>query len=167
MEFIMNNRKWYLLAIILLLFTSVFLTRKFKKNYAPPIELAAISIKDLNGNIVDLSKLSGKPLIINFWGTWCGPCREELPGFEKVKEAYGDRVNFVMVSDEPLDKIIKFKEANKYTFSFFQLQKTFHDLGITSVPFTYFYDADGGLIYKKKVELSEDELEGLVKTMVD
>ncbi len=163
----MNNGKWYLLAIILLLFTSLFLARKFKKSYAPPIELAAISIKDLNGNTIDLSKLSGKPLIINFWGIWCGPCREELPNFEKVKEGYGEKVNFVMVSDEPVDKIIKFKEANKYTFLFVQLQKPFHDLGITSVPFTYFYDAVGRLIYKKKVELSEDELEELVKKMVD
>ena len=163
----MNNKNWYLLVIILLLAISFFVARKFKKNYAPSIELSAITLKDLSGNIVDLAKLSGKPLVINFWGTWCSPCRQELPGFQKVKEKYRDKVNFVMVSDEAVDKIITFKEANNYTFLFVQLQKNFRDLGITSVPFTYFYDADGRLIYKKKVELSEEELEGLVKKMID
>ncbi len=163
----MNNKNWYLPVIILLLAISFFVARKFKKSYAPPIELSAITIKDLNGNIVDLSKLSGKPLVINFWGTWCGPCRQELPGFQKVKEKFGGKVNFLMVSDEPVDKIIKFKDANNYTFLFAQLQKPFHDFGITSVPFTYFYDADGRLIYKKKVELSGEELEELVMQMID
>jgi len=53
---------------------------------APPFSLA-----DVNGNRVDSSQFSGKPTVINFFATWCPPCREEIPGFVAVYDKYRDR----------------------------------------------------------------------------
>ena len=71
-----------------------------------------------------------------------------------------------MISDEPLSKIRQFQQTNPYHFTYAQSQKPFHDLGITSVPFTYFYNAKGKIVFKKKDSLGEEELEELIKEMI-
>lgn len=162
----MNKRSLYLMGLVLLLLISIFIVKNVYKNYTPQINLSGLAIKDLNGSIVDLAGFTGKPLVINFWGTWCGPCRQELPGFEKAKKKYGSQVNFLMVSDEPVKKIMKFKAENNYTFFYAQSQKTFHDVGITSVPVTYFYDAKGNLIFKKKDPMNDEVLNEIVEKMI-
>jgi thiol-disulfide isomerase/thioredoxin len=163
----MNRRLFYLMAIILLLIASVFIAKKLKKRYAPSINLSGITLTDLNGSTVNMAGFTGKPLIINFWGSWCGPCRAELPVFEKAKEKNGSQINFVMVSDEPFDKIIKFKAENNYTFFYAQSQKRFKELGLNSVPITYFYDAKGRLIAKKKDTMNEEELNAFIAEVVN
>lgn len=109
----------------MILITSFFIAKRLKRNYTPQINLSGIALKDLNGNIVNLANFAGKPLVVNFWGSWCGPCRQELPGFEKAREKYGNQINLVMVSDEQVDKIVKFKEENNYTFFMLNRKKHF------------------------------------------
>ncbi len=161
----MSKAFLYLFAVMILLFTSFFIVRKVKKNRIPQINLSALTIKTLEGGAINLESFKGKPMVINFWGTWCGPCRQEMAGFEKVKLKYSEKVNFLMVSDEPVDKLLKFKAANNYTLFYAQSQKPFQELGITSVPFTYIYDATSMLVYKKKDVLSEGELEKVIESL--
>ena len=155
------------MAIVLLLATVAIIARKVKKNYVPRINLSGITIKDLNGKDVDMAGFAGKPLVINFWGTWCGPCRKELPIFDKASKKYGSAVNFLLISDEPVEKLIKFKAENSYPFFYVQSQQRFRDLGISSVPVTFFYDANGNLTAKKKDPLSEEELDEFVTEMIE
>lgn len=157
-----NKKKFYLIGILFILIASFFIVRKIKRNYSPQIKLSSFVLKDLNGKDIALTSFAGKPLVINFWGTWCGPCRQEFPDFEKVKEKYATQVNFIMVSDEQEDKIEKFRIENNFTFLFAQSPITFDKLGITSVPVTYLYDAKGNLYAKKKETLSEKQLDELV-----
>ena len=157
-----NKKQFYLIGILFILIVSFFIVRKIKKNYIPLIELSSLVLKDLNGKDIALTSFAGKPLVINFWGTWCGPCRKEFPDFEKVKQKYVSQVNFIMVSDEQEDKIEKFRSENNFTFLFAQSPITFDKLGITSVPVTYLYDAKGLLYTKKKETLSEQQLDELV-----
>ncbi len=57
----------------------------------------------LDGNFTRIADARGRVLVLNFWATWCPPCREELPGLERVFERYRDRVNFLAVSTEGAD----------------------------------------------------------------
>jgi thiol-disulfide isomerase/thioredoxin len=52
---------------------------------------------DFDGNKVSLSEKIGKPVVVNFWATWCPPCKSELPHFEKLYKELGDKVEFMMV----------------------------------------------------------------------
>lgn len=63
------------------------------KNTAPDFP-----VLDADGNIVRLSDMFGKPVVINFWATWCPPCKRELPDFYRLCREYGDRVVFMMVN---------------------------------------------------------------------
>jgi len=84
----------------------------FKYFIPSDIDLASIEVVDLSGNKIALQNNIGKPTVINFWATWCGPCLKEFPDFESVKQHYGDRVNFIMISSESSEKIENFPNQN-------------------------------------------------------
>ena len=56
------------------------------------------TVLDMSGNEVHLSDYFGKPIIINFWATWCGPCKSELPAFNNMYEKYKDEISFLFVN---------------------------------------------------------------------
>ena len=77
------------------------------------------TMTDRDGKEVSLSDYAGKPVIVNFWATWCGPCKEELPYFEEAYEKYGEQIQFLMVdlSDgyaETPENAIAFAEEHGY-----------------------------------------------------
>lgn len=76
---------------------------------------------DADGNTVRLSDMFGKPVVINFWATWCPPCKRELPDFDRLCREYGDRVVFMMVNltdgrRDTVDGTKKFVSEKGYTF---------------------------------------------------
>ena len=147
--------------------TSFLMYKIYKWNYAPTINLPALILNDLNQKPINISQFEGRPLVINFWGTWCGPCRQEMPILEAAKNKYSGRIRFIVVSDEPIYKLIQFKEANPYSFPYFQSAVSFQKMGITSVPITYFFDAKGKLVVKQKDNLKENELNEILKSLSD
>ena len=85
---------------------------------ATEIEINKIELSDLNGYKVKTTSLSsGKPLVLNFWATWCAPCVAEFPEFENANKKFGDKINFVMISDEDIEKIIDFKIKKSYNLN--------------------------------------------------
>lgn len=86
------------------------------KNTAPDFP-----VLDADGNTVRLSDMFGKPVVINFWATWCPPCKRELPDFDRLCREYGDRVVFMMVNltdgrRDTVDGTKKFVSEKGYTF---------------------------------------------------
>ena len=55
------------------------------------------SLRDLNGNKVEIKELKGKIILLNFWATWCGPCKEEMPSLEVLHQRFKER-DFVLLS---------------------------------------------------------------------
>ena len=74
--------------------------------------------RDLTGNAISLASLKGKVVVLNFWATWCGPCREEIPEMIQLQSEFKDRFQVVGASedDDPPEKVMQFvkKEGMNY-----------------------------------------------------
>ena len=122
-------------------------TEDIKKNTAPDF-----TVLDKDGNTVRLSEKSGKPIVINFWATWCPPCKQELPDFDKLCKEYGDRVVFMMVNltdgyRDTVDGTKRFVSGKGYTFPvyFDTKDNAASAYNVSSIPQTTFIDAKGNI----------------------
>ena len=122
----------------------------------PDVSLVNMKVEDLSGKEVVISQNLGKAVVINYWATWCAPCRKEFPEFEKVKKQLESKVTFLMVSDEAVGTIQGFKDQNPYSFTYLKAIKGFE--GITIRPTTFIYNKKGELITKHTGEMNGKDL---------
>jgi len=108
------------------------------------------TVYDVDGNAYKLSDFRGKPVILNFWASWCGPCKMEMPDLEKAYQEYGDQIQFMMVdladgSQETVEKASAFIKEQGYTFPVFYDtdMEGAYAYGVTGIPVTYFINAEG------------------------
>lgn len=108
------------------------------------------TVYDSDGNEVHLSDFSGKPIVLNFWASWCGPCKMEMPDFHEAYLNRGDEIQFLMInmtdgSRETVDSASQFIAEQEYTFPiFYDIESDAAvTYGVYSLPTTYFIDADG------------------------
>src|SRR6185295_11644615 len=87
---------------------------------APEVSTAAVmaaGFRDLQGRPRSLGEFQGKVVVLNFWATWCAPCREEMPAFERLQAKWGGRgVQFVGVSAEDASKVQDFAKRIGITY---------------------------------------------------
>lgn len=107
---------------------------------APDFEL-----KTLTGETVKLSSLKGKKVMLNFWATWCPPCKAEMPEMEQFYKQAGDDVVILAVNIDPQLDVQGFVNENKITFPILldaddKVNETYQ---ILSIPTTYFIDSKG------------------------
>ena len=110
-------------------------------------------ITDADGETVTLSNQLGKPVILNFWASWCPPCKEEMPDFEDAYAEHGDDIQFMMINLTDGDRETR-ATADAYLDEFGFTFPVFYDLdssaaisyGLRSVPTTYFISAEGEII---------------------
>ena len=113
------------------------------------------TVYDRDGNPVKLSDYRGKPVVLNFWSSRCGPCQMEMPDFQKAYEDLGEEIHFLMVnvtdgSWDTVDSASAFIAENNYTFPVFYDTdiSAASAYGVYSLPTTYFIDAEGnGVAY--------------------
>ena len=115
----------------------------------------------IDGTSITLSELQGKPVIINFWATWCGPCVKEMPAFERLKDDFGDKIGIIAVNcGDDAGTVKDFMEENGYTFpvvldeeySISMLYPT------NSIPYTVVLDAEGKVTHISTGALDADTM---------
>lgn len=132
------------------------------------------TVYDIEGNEVNLSEFFGKPIIVNFWASWCGPCKMEMPDFDEAYQTYGNDISFLMVnmtdgSRETVEIASSFIEESGYSFPVYY--DTNYSAAITysvsSLPTTYFIDADGNLIAHARGAINDATLQKGIDMIYD
>ena len=130
------------------------------------------TIYDGNGNKVHLSDYAGKPIILNFWASWCAPCKKEMPDFNKKYLQYGDQIQFLMIDFAKDDKI---EDAKAYVSEmgfafpiyFDTYADAFYAYGVTAFPTTIFIDADGYIVARYRGTISEGTLQSGIDMILE
>ncbi|MBQ2854161.1 MAG: redoxin domain-containing protein [Oscillospiraceae bacterium] len=129
-------------------------------------EMPDFTVYDLEGNAHRLSDYRGKPVILNFWASWCGPCKAEMPDFEEAYQTYGEDIHFLMVNltdgrAETPEVVAAFIAEQGYTFPVFcdSDMDASAVYGINAIPVSYFIDAEGFLVAGQQGMLSSDALQ--------
>lgn len=111
------------------------------------------TVYDGEQNSYKLSDFEGKPVILNFWASWCAPCKSEMPDFEEAYKQYGEDISFLMVNmtdgyQETVDSAKQFIEDSGYTFPVYYdtKQEAMKAFNVYMIPTTYFLDENGNLI---------------------
>ncbi len=104
-------------------------------------------LKDEEGHIFDFESVKGKVVFINFWATWCPPCIAEMPSIQGLYTDYKDKVEFLLVTNDPYSEINKFLEENNYDFKILR-PVTFNTsvFDVSTIPRTFLIDKTGTII---------------------
>ena len=123
---------------------------------------------------VRMQAFQGKPLLLNFWATWCGPCKSELPAFDKAYKEYGEEIAFLMVnltdgSRDTVDSVKAFVNENEYSFPvYFDTEyEGSNAYKVTSIPLTILIDKNGNVYQSHVGAMNESRLNGYIEDLMD
>lgn len=121
-----------------------------EKAYQLSSEEYAWDIRNADGELLDPETLKGEVIFLNFWGTYCPPCIAEMPEIQGIYNEYGDRVKFILVSAESVEKVKSFLADKEFNLpDYFGGRKMPGILTASSIPTTFIISHDGKIVSKK------------------
>ncbi|MDD5462290.1 MAG: TlpA disulfide reductase family protein [Methylococcales bacterium] len=135
--------------------------------------LPEFNLPDVSGNPHSISEWQGKILIINFWATWCTPCRKEIPEFIALQEQYAARgLQFIGIAIDDQDAVKKYLTSIKINYPILIGDVTgislAHQLGnsIDAVPFTIIVDRQGQIVHRHPGEFSKEQITEIITPLI-
>jgi thiol-disulfide isomerase/thioredoxin len=108
------------------------------------------TLMDIEGSPVSFSDFKGEVVFLSIWATWCPPCRAEMPNIQHLYEQYGDRVSFVLASQEDPETILRFMEDQGYSMPVYRLvQNPPAKLSTSSIPTSFLISPEGKIQVRK------------------
>jgi thiol-disulfide isomerase/thioredoxin len=113
------------------------------------------TIKDLNGNVLDVKDLKGRTIFLNLWATWCGPCRMEMPSIQNLyNQVDKEKIMFIMLSIDrasDIEKIRSYIKDKEYTFPVYTPASLLpNQLQVGMIPSTFVVDSAGRIVASEK-----------------
>lgn len=163
---------WMIVAGVIALAAGVaFGLRADRVQDASP--LLALSLPDVSGTPQALEQWRGKVVVVNFWATWCAPCREEMPEFMKAQQEYGSRgLQFVGIAVDDAEKVSKFAADLKLNYPAlvggYQAIDISKAMGnrLSALPFTIVVDRKGNVAHTQLGQLKPAELQAIVTKLL-
>jgi peroxiredoxin len=124
------------------------------------------ALPDLQGKNWSMNELRGKIVLVNFWATWCPPCRSEMPDLQKLYTKYKDQGLVVLsISDEEADKVSAYVKENGYTYPILldAGRKVNEMFGIQGIPKSFVYDREGKLAAQAMDMRTERQFMGMLQ----
>ncbi len=136
-------------------------------------ELMGVALPDPTGKEQRMDQWKGKVLVVNFWATWCAPCREEMPEFIKAQTQFGSKgLQFVGIAVDQADKVAQFEKEIGVNypslvggFGAMELSKSLGNK-LMALPFTVIVDRKGAIVHTQLGLLKPDKLESIVKQLL-
>ncbi|MFH0989485.1 MAG: TlpA disulfide reductase family protein [bacterium] len=159
-------RQWTMLAVIIFLALTTSVLAQ-SKPMAPDF-----SLKTSDGKVIQLDQYKGKVVVVNFWATWCPPCRQEIPGFLKVYKSYrskGLEIIGIALDQEGWEVVTPFVKKQKLTYPVvIGTQDVVRKFGgIQSIPTTFLVDKSGTVVKRQVGYWDEQEFETAVKALLE
>lgn len=151
-------------------FVLLILALLFKPAYAEPSALFDLAFDDLNGTERALASYKGKPLVVNFWATWCPPCVKEMPDLEALSQAHPE-VQFVGLAIDTKRNVKRFLEKISVTYDLYVPGhagvKHMRELGNpkAGLPFTLVIDAEGKVVTPLLGQIDKAELDAILSNL--
>ena len=176
----MNRTTWVwivvVLAIAVMLVSAPYLANRAGLAKSRPSQnemrgkpAPEFSLESLQGNTVHLADYRGKAVLLNFWATWCQPCKIEMPWFEELQKEYGPQglqVVGIAMDDASKEDIAKFAKQMGVNYPILLGKESVGDEygGVQFLPSTFFIDRDGKIVDRIFGLKSRSEIEDNIKT---
>lgn len=139
-----------------------------------PVDVPAFTVRDIDGKTISLADLKGKVVLVNFWATWCPPCRAEIPDLVKLQDKYRDRLVVLGISEDEVDpaQVKAFATEQKMNYPIVMATTELRQIfkGVAALPTTFVLDTEGeiqmrhvGMLDPERTEIETRYLSGALK----
>ena len=139
-----------------------------------PVDVPAFTVRDIDGKTISLADLKGKVVLVNFWATWCPPCRAEIPDLVKLQDKYRDKLVVLGISEDEVDpaQVKAFATEQKMNYPIVMATTELRQIfkGVAALPTTFVLDTEGkiqmrhvGMLDPERTDIETRYLSGELK----
>jgi len=182
----LNRKQWtnilWIVGIILILFTPVgFYARVYvgrllassasvlKTELQIPVKNFDWDLVDANGREFNFKNAKGNVVLVNFWATWCPPCVAEMPSLQNLYDDFGDKVTFMFVANDQVEKVSAFMDKKMYNLPvYYERTEAPSVLSSKTIPTTYIIDKEGKIVVAETgvADWNSKKIRNLLNTLV-